>query len=289
MAAGLGGPLHDAMLATAAASGLDLATAIEGADSTLRATDVAQPALLLVEVALAQALPEDLDIVGVAGHSVGEYSAATIAGALDPETAMRLVVERGRAMAAMHDGVMSALLGLDADSVARICATVATSARGEVVVANINAPAQIVISGTADAVSAAEDMARAQGARRVVRLNVSGAFHSPLMRDAAERFAPLLDAAPMTDAAAAVVCNVDASAVTEAEQLRARLRAQLTSPVRWTECIAQLIALGADVLVEVGPQSVLTGLARRIAPHVKAVSVSTPAQAHTLRAAVGAA
>jgi len=289
MADGLEGPVYEALLAAAHNAGFDLAAAVLGSETELRATDVAQPALLLVELALSSALPDGLEVVGVAGHSVGEYAAAAVAGAIASEDAMRLVVERGRAMASAREGVMSALIGIDADAVGEICAEVTAEGHGDVVIANYNGPAQLVISGAAAAVASAEDVARTRGARRVVRLNVGGAFHSPLMRDAAARFTPLLDATLMRDPTVPVVCNVDATAVSTAAPLRARLRDQLTSAVRWTDSVARLIELGAETLIEVGPQSVLTGLAKRIAPSANALSVSTVAQARAVGSTVGVA
>jgi [acyl-carrier-protein] S-malonyltransferase len=279
MAGGLlDAPLARTLLDAAASHGLDLAAALAGDDDTLRPTDVAQPALLLVEAVLAEAVQrvagDAVVVVGVAGHSVGEYAALVAAGALDPVEAMGLVVERGRAMAAMHDGGMAALLGADASLAEEICRTVAEEGGGVVVVANLNAPGQVVLSGARDALERAVALARERGVRRAMPLNVSGAFHSPLMAPAAERFAALLDASAFHDAAVPVACNVDGGALREADALRDRLRRQLTAPVRWVDCVATLVELGADTLVEVGPGSVLTGLAKRIAPEVRTVSIS---------------
>lgn len=279
MAAGLlDTPVATALLDAASAHGLDLRAALDGDDDALRPTEVAQPALLLVSCALTEALRsawgDRLEVVGVAGHSVGEYAALVAAGALDPAEAMGLVVERGRAMAAMRDGGMAALLGAEASLADEICAEV--SRDGEVVVvANLNAPGQVVLSGSRDALDRALVLARERGVRRAMPLNVSGAFHSPLMAPAAERFAALLDGAPFHDAAVPVACNVDAAAVRDAAGLRSRLRAQLTAPVRWVDCVQTLAGLGPEVLVEVGPGAVLTGLARRIAPEVRTMSVSS--------------
>ncbi|MFN2583022.1 MAG: ACP S-malonyltransferase [Candidatus Dormibacteria bacterium] len=275
------------LLQAAAASRLDLAGALEGDDDALRPTDIAQPALLLVEVVLARALG-DADVVAVAGHSVGEYAACTVAGALSPGAAMQLVIERGRAMAAMRHGTMAAVLGLQASSVAELCENASRSTGESVVVANLNAPEQTVISGTTAAVQTASTLARQQGARRVISLNVSGAFHSPLMADASARFADGLDEAHIDTARVPVVCNVDAQPVTDAASLRAHLREQLTAPVRWIDCVHRMLELGVDMLLEVGPGAVLTGLARRIAPDIRAVSVNTIAAAHDMAATVAA-
>jgi [acyl-carrier-protein] S-malonyltransferase len=262
------------LLTAAATAGLDLASALEGDDDHLRRTEVAQPALLMVECTLQAAIPDETPIAAVAGHSVGEYAACVAAGALEPETAMRLVIARGRAMAAMREGTMCAFIGLDADVVSAICEDVQRETGEVVVVANLNAPGQVVISGTVAGVNAATQAATQKGLRRAVPLNVSGAFHSPLMADAATDFAADLDNADIRDPRVPVVCNVDATAVDTADALRDRLRRQLTSPVRWVDCVATLVARGADALVEVGPGTVLSGLARRIAPGVTTAGVS---------------
>ena len=269
------------LLRAAEEEGLDLRAALQGDDDSLRPTAVAQPALLFVEAVLGLSLPDDLDVVAVAGHSVGEYAACVAAGALRPADAMRVVIARGRAMAAMHEGTMSALLGFNAAAAAEVCAE--ASRDGEVVVvANVNAPEQTVISGTTDGVAAAERLAVERGAKRAVRLNVSGAFHSPLMAGAAEQVAAVLEHVEIAPARVPVVANVDATAVTQPDDIRDRLRRQITAPVRWVECVQRLVALGARGLVEVGPGSVLSGLARRITPEVPAQQVGSLAAARAL-------
>jgi [acyl-carrier-protein] S-malonyltransferase len=184
------------------------------------------------------------------------------------------VVQRGRAMAAMRDGSMAALLGAEASLAEEVCREVSEGGGGVVVVANLNAPGQVVLSGSRDALERAIALARERGVRRAMPLNVSGAFHSPLMGPAAERFAALLDQASFRDAAVPVACNVDGAAVQDAAGLRDRLRRQLTAPVRWVDCVDTLVSLGVDALVEVGPGAVLTALAKRIAPEVRGVSVA---------------
>jgi [acyl-carrier-protein] S-malonyltransferase len=144
-----------------------------------------------------------------------------------------------------------------------------------VVVANLNAPGQVVVSGAGKAVAAAASLARDRGLRRAVPLNVSGAFHSPLMTDAARSFAAALDATDLSDPSVPVVCNVDAEPAYDAVTLRERLRWQLTEPVRWEDCVRRMVDLGAATLVEVGPGTILTGLARRIVPGVEAIAVGT--------------
>jgi len=274
-------PIAVEMLDAAKSSGLDLEAALMGDEEHLRPTEIAQPALLFVECTLRSTLPDDLDVVAVAGHSVGEYAAAVAAHALQPAAAMRLVIERGRAMAAMREGTMCALIGIDVDAASAVCNEVERETGEIVVVANHNAPGQLVISGSTSGVDAAAKLALTRGARRAIPLNVSGAFHSPLMTAAAQQFDTMLDSTTLSDPNPPVVCNVDGRDVHTADHLRERLRAQLTSPVRWIECVRRLVELGADTLVEVGPGSVLSGLARRIAPDARAVSVNTPeAAAH---------
>ena len=274
MAAGLlDHPVGATLLDVAGAEGLDLAAALRGIDDELRPTQIAQPALLFVELVLAAALPDHLDVVGVAGHSVGEYAASSVAGAYSPEDAMRMVIRRGREMAAMTEGTMAAVIGLDADAVEAVCA--ATRSGGDVVVVgNLNAPGQVVISGSAAGVARASVLASEAGARRVIPLNVSGAFHSPLMAPAAARFAAVIQNTPRQALRVPVVCNVDGVAVDSVDELPGKLARQLESPVRWMDCVASLIGLGADVLVEVGPGAVLSGLARRIAPQVRTATVN---------------
>lgn len=281
MAAGLDQTdLGRRLRAVAVAAGVDLAPAWGGDDdASLRRTEIAQPALVLTEMVLAAALPQGVEVVAVAGHSVGEFAACAAAGALEPEAALRLVIERARLMAAMTQGTMAAVMGLDAAIVAQLCDAV----EGTVVVANLNAPGQVVISGTVDAVAAASDLARAAGARRVVPLKVSGAFHSPLMAEAAAAFARTVDATPLRAARVPVVTNVGADAVSDAEVLRRRMRRQMGAPVQWAASVRRMVDLGAQALVEVGPGSVLTGLARRAAPEVLAVSIDSLAAASDLR------
>jgi [acyl-carrier-protein] S-malonyltransferase len=279
-------PAAAGMLDAASDAGLDLRGALHGDDEALRATELAQPALLLCGVTLAavvrdglEAAGGEVEVVGVAGHSVGEYAALVAGGALEPAAAMGLVVERGRAMAAMHEGTMAALLGASDELAAEVCAEVGRRGDGPVVVANLNAPGQVVLSGTRAGVDAAVGLARERGVRRAMPLNVSGAFHSPLMEEAAGRVGSLVAAAPFADARIPVVCNVDGAAVTDAAGLRERLRRQLVSPVRWVDCVRRLEALGAEVLVELGPGSVLSGLAKRIAPGIRTLAIARAGEA----------
>lgn len=280
MAASLrGSPVIAALGVAASELSLDLPALLASDEQVLRQTAAAQPALLATELALAAELPAGLEVVGMAGHSVGEYSALAVAGALTPAAALRLVVARARAMAGAPEGAMAAVLGVDVAAVEAACAAV--RATGEVVVvANVNAPTQIVISGSPGGVDAGSRALTAAGARRVVPLNVSGAFHSPLMHQAAQQFAARLAEVPLADPRVPVVSNVDGNACRSALEIRERLPRQLESAVRWTDCVHTLVdELGAEVLVEVGPGTVLSALARRLAPQTRAVSVTDAAAA----------
>jgi [acyl-carrier-protein] S-malonyltransferase len=296
-AAGMGADLLDVppapeLLEVAAAAGIDLRGALAGDEEGLRPTEIAQPALLLVEAVLALRLREaapGIAVVGVAGHSVGEYAALVAAGVLEPTVAMRLVVARGLAMAGMHEGGMTALLGASEELATEVCAEVGAAGGGVVVVANLNGPGQVVISGERAALEAAAALARERGVRRAMPLRVSGAFHSPLMAGAAEEVGRLIDAAPLADATVPVVCNVDGAAVRDAAAIRDRLRRQLVSPVRWSDCVAGLAGLGAEALVEVGPGAVLSGLAGRISPGLRSLQVPGTAAAAGLGGALVAA
>ncbi len=284
----LDAPLAKKLLAIATREGVDLETALNGDDAALKPTEIAQPALFLVETVLAANLPKGLEVLGTAGHSVGEYAAVVAAGVATAEQGMELVIRRGKAMAAMRQGTMAAILGIDAPVAEEICRAVAVDDDTTVVVANLNAPGQVVISGTAAGVEQASAMARERGAKRVVPLAVSGAFHSPLMADAAEAFAADIAAAKFKDTKTPVIANVDGTASLRAEDVRQRLRRQLVSPVRWTDCVARLAGLGCDVFVELGPGSVLTGLAKRIAPGVDGASASTLEELQALPDLLGA-
>ncbi|GAC1342596.1 MAG: ACP S-malonyltransferase [Candidatus Dormibacteria bacterium] len=282
MAAGLlDHPRGQALLEAAAGEGLDLREALAGDSDSLRRTEVAQPALLFVEALLAEPLLELPDLVAMAGHSVGEYAALVAAGVLDAVQAMRLVTLRGRAMAAMRDGGMLALVGAELEVAERVCAE--ASAAGTLAVANLNAPGQVVLSGSLDALTAATEVARRLGVRRALPLNVSGAFHSPLMAAAGQSFAGVLAGEAFLDARVPVVCNVDAGAERAGPALRQRLARQLVSPVRWSDSVRAIVDdLGAELLIEVGPANVLSGLARRIAPGCEVRSVATLEQAGAL-------
>jgi len=250
--------------AAEALSGRDLRRLAESGDpETLSDTRVAQPLLYLVDWAWGVTLLESgVSPVAVAGHSLGELAALAVAGVFSPEAGLELVVERSRLMAACAEqtpGTMSAVLGLSASAISDAIAGIE-----DVWVANDNAPGQVVISGRHAGIALASEAVAAAGARRVVPLAVAGPFHSPLMEAAREAFEAVLRDTEMLDAQIPVVQNTDPTPETDAARIRERLTGQITSPVRWTETMDALAAAGAETLIEAGPGSVLTGLAKRV-------------------------
>ena len=231
--------------------------------------------------------------VAAAGRSLGEYSAYVTAGSLSVEDAARVVRRRGELMleaGARRPGTMAAVLGLAGEAVETACREV-RSGESVAVAANLNAPDQTVISGDPAAVERAGQACKAAGARRVLPLKVSGAFHSPLMAPAAEPLARELARAAFADPAFPVVANASAEPVTDAATARRRLAEQLTAPVRWVEGMRAAVSLaGPDVtFLEVGPGSVLAGLLKRIDPRVKVASVGTADEVERFREQAGAA
>lgn len=248
--------------------GFDLARlCAEGPADKLTSTDVAQPAILTTSIATLRALEaRGLPPASVAlGHSLGEFSALVAAGALAFADALRLVRKRGllmREAGSQAGGAMAAVLGGER---AAIEAALAEVAGGRVLVAaNDNASDQLVISGERSAIDDAVEALKAAGARRVLPLEVSGAFHSPLMAPAAERFAAELADAPIGDARIPVLANVDAQPETEAETIRANLARQITGSVRWRESVGQLRGMGCTGFLEVGAAGILAGMVRKI-------------------------
>ncbi|MFD1677248.1 ACP S-malonyltransferase [Alicyclobacillus fodiniaquatilis] len=242
---------------------------LEGPEAELRLTYYTQPALLTASIAFYRVLAERVDVQAMvaAGHSLGEYSALVAADALSFSDAVHLVYQRGRLMDAAvpaGQGTMAAVLGMEEDALAEICAQV-TREVGEVVeIANLNCPGQIVISGTVAAVAKAGEAAKATGARRAIPLTVSGPFHCSLMEPAASEFGKLLDATNIADAGIPVVANVDAAPHQKAAEIRDVLKRQLYCPVRFTDDVLAMRAMGADMLLELGPGAVLSGLIRKI-------------------------
>ena len=259
-------------------------TCWSGPVERLNDTRQTQPCLLTASVAALRALEErtELRSAVVAGHSVGEYAALVAAGVLDFAAALRLVSRRAELMAgADRDGGMAAVIGLDRSAVERVVDGIGRPT--ELVVANDNAPGQVVISGHRDALAAAEVPLRVVGARRVMPLPVSGAFHSPLMAGVAEQLATAFEAERWTDARIPVVSNVTAEPLTDAHRIRALLAEQVRSPVEWVRCVERMVADGVDTALELGSGAALVGMVRRIAPGLRTAAVTDAA---TLEAAL---
>lgn len=258
-------------------AGRDVAELLLSAEADeLRETRNAQLATYVASLVVLDAV-ERLGVVParVAGHSLGEYTALTAAGVLSFSDGIRLVTERGEAMqvaARERAGTMAAVIALDDDDVAVACATT----DGDVWLANHNAPGQVVIAGAPEAVEAAGEHAKALGARRILPLEVGGAFHTPLMASARERLRKALAQADLRDAEIPVLANVDARAHTSAAEWENLLAAQLCSPVRWRQILHALGEEGVDLLVELGPGTALSGMAKRTLEGVTTMSVTVP-------------
>jgi [acyl-carrier-protein] S-malonyltransferase len=260
--------------------GFDLARLVfEGPEADLALTANTQPAVLTASVAAATACAErGLRPALAAGHSLGEYTALVVAGALRFSDAVRIVRKRGEFMqeaVPVGTGAMAAIMGIELPAVEQVCTEVA---RGEVVeIANVNSTLQIVIAGHRAAVERAVALATERGGKMSVMLPVSAPFHCSLMAPAGTRLAPELDAAPVADPKVPVVRNVDAGITRKAEDVRPFLLRQVANPVRWTECIQRLSSEGATAFVEVGPGRVLSGLLRRIVDGARGQSIEDPA------------
>lgn len=235
----------------------------EGTEDDLKQTKVTQPAIFLHSVALATVLGDKFNPDMVAGHSLGEFSALTAAGALSFEDGLSLVSKRAMAMqkaCEMNPSTMAAIIGLENEDVEKVCAEI-----DEVVVpANYNTIGQIVISGSHAGIDQAITLLQEKGARRAIKLPVGGAFHSPLMEPAREELAAAIAEAPIAEPRYPIYQNVDAKPHTDPDQIRQNLIAQLTSPVRWTQTVQNLLSDGATEFIEVGPGKVLQGLVKKI-------------------------
>jgi [acyl-carrier-protein] S-malonyltransferase len=243
----------------------------EGSAEDLMQTKVTQPCVFLHSVISVLALGDDFRPEVTAGHSLGEFSALTAAGALSFEDGLRLVSKRAGAMQKCCEGQkssMAAVLGLEDAVIEEVCAKV-TAEGGVVVAANYNCPGQIVISGTVEGVDKASKLLEEAGAKRVVKLQVSGAFHSPLMNPAEEELSQAIASTEFFTPKCPVYQNVDALAHTSPEEIKANLIKQLTSPVRWTKTVQNIIAQGVSEFVECGPGNVLQGMMRKIDRSVK--------------------
>ncbi len=253
---------------------------LEGPMEALTRTEVAQPALFCVALAVtdaarARGLQPDL----VAGHSLGEYTAAAASGAISVEDGIELVSLRGRLMGEIGDerpGAMAAVIGLDADKLGTLCEEAA--AAGMVTLANINSPTQIVVSGEEDGVAKLMELAEEAGASRVVKLQVAAAFHSELMKPVQEQMAGAVRDVAWSNPRVPVASNSRGAIVDDAESLQAALVEQIASPVRWVECVQALVGAGATTFLESGPGRVLGGLVRQIHPDADVFSADSPAR-----------
>ena len=235
----------------------------EGTAEELKETKVTQPAIFTLSVIMAKLLGEDFKPTMVAGHSLGEFSALTAVGALDFESALKLVSARAMAMqkaCEMKPSTMAAILGLTDEQVENICESTA----GVVVAANYNCPGQLVISGEIEAIEAACESAKEAGARRALVLPVGGAFHSPMMEPARAELAAAIEATEFHTPLCPVVQNSVAKAVSDPAEIKQNLIDQLTAPVKWTQSVQQMIASGVTDYVECGPGKTLQGLVKKI-------------------------
>lgn len=258
----------------------------EGPEEALTDTINAQPAILVHSLASLAAMKSVLGTSLAnpqfsAGHSLGEYSALAAGNAFEFTDAIRLVRSRGVAMkraGEMRPGAMAAILGLEESQVERLC-----SEAGAVQIANLNAPGQIVISGDKSAIDRALARAREYGAKRAIRLAVSIAAHSELMRPAAVEFKNVVDSTPIAESRVPIVSNITAQPLQNADAIRAEMIAQLTSPVQWVKSIDYVRTHGTGVFIEIGPKDVLVGLIRRIAPDATAISLGSVSAIRSLR------
>ncbi len=289
------------------ALGFSLSTlCFQGPEGSLRETINAQPAIVTVSLACLAAFQEALSPDNAmwtspllpaytAGHSVGEYAALVTAGAIDLPAAARLVRERGRLM--HHEGSvcasgMAAIIGMDTETLQAICqeatqqlqtelaATGELDAHshpglGKVAIANYNAPGQIVISGEQRAINRAGELAKARGAKRVIPLAVSAAFHSPVMQPAAEQMTHVLATAPLTDVTLPIISNIHATPMTSAQEMRTELAQQIAASVQWTRTIEYLAQAGVTIFIEIGPGQALTGMVKRIVKGVTTLNIGS--------------
>jgi [acyl-carrier-protein] S-malonyltransferase len=274
-----------------------------GPDETLRETINTQPAIVTVSLALLAALQEaladqapastsswtlPLTPAYTAGHSVGEYAALVVSGSLALADAVRLVRERGRLMhreGTVCPGSMAAIIALDEETLRDVCAQATAQAvaqgtgthpgEGQVAIANYNAPGQIVISGELKALNLAMEMARARGAKKVIPLAVSGAFHSPVMQPAAEGLARAIAATPVKDAQIPLIGNMHAVPLTGAQEIREELAGQIAASVQWIRSVEYLVNEGVTTFIEIGPGQALTGMIKRIAKGTTLMNVSS--------------
>lgn len=245
----------------------------EGPEEDLKQTINTQPAILTTSIAALEVLKAKTGLAPsfVAGHSLGEYGALYESGVLTLESALKLIQKRAESMSEAKGGAMAAVLGLDDDKV--VAALKEASESGYVSVANYNCPGQVVITGETDAIAKASEVLSAAGAKRVMPLAVSGAFHSELMRSASEKFGEYLADFDLNDAKIPVITNVDAAITEKSEDFKSKMPQQIYSSVYWTQTIQKMVEEGVDTFVEIGPGKVLAGLNKKINAEVKTYNV----------------
>lgn len=245
----------------------------EGPEEDLKQTINTQPAILTTSIAALEVLKAKLSVepTYVAGHSLGEYGALYTAGVLSLEDTLKLIQKRAEAMNGAKGGAMAAVLGLDDAKV--IEALKDASSVGYVAVANYNCPGQVVITGENEAIAKAQEVLSAAGAKRVMPLAVSGAFHSEKMRGASEEFAAYLNGFSLNDAKIPVITNVDAQTTEKANEFKSKMPQQIYSSVYWTQTIQKMVKNGVDTFIEIGPGKVLAGLNKKINAEVKTYNV----------------
>ena len=245
----------------------------EGTDEGLRQTKVTQPAVFLHSVISAICMGDEFKPAMTAGHSLGEFSALVAAGALSFEDGLKLVYARAMAMQKACEAApstMAAIIGIADDKVEKICNEVSKEGKGVVVPANYNCPGQLVISGNVEAINEACARIKAAGAKRALPLKVGGAFHSPLMQPAKDELQNAIEQTDIKEPKCPVYQNVDGKPHTDPKEIKANLIAQLTSSVRWTQCVQNMIADGATDFTECGPGKALQGMIARISKDVNA-------------------
>ena len=244
---------------------------IEGSTQDLQQTRVTQPPIYIHSVIKSKVLGDKFRPDALAGHWLGEYSALTAAGSISFDSGLKLVSQRAEAMqkaCELEDGTMAAIFGLEDEKVVQICDKI----EGLVVAANFNCPGQLVISGCTDAIASACEIMKSSGARRALVLTVGGAFHSPLMEPARIELANAIENTEFASPICPVIQNLVANAVTDPLAIQKNLVDQLTAPVRWTQRVEKMVAMGVSHFIEVGPGKVLQGLVRKINPQTKVSS-----------------
>lgn len=248
-----------------------------GTDEDLKQTKVTQPAVFLHSVISAICMGDAFQPAMVAGHSLGEFSALVAAGALSFEDGLKLVYARAMAMqkaCEAQPSTMAAIIGLPDDKIEEVCAAVSKMGKGVVVPANYNNPGQLVISGNIEAINEACEQLKAAGAKRALPLKVGGAFHSPLMQPAKDELQAAIEKTEFSEPKCPIYQNVDAQPHTDAAEIKQNLIAQLTSSVRWTQIVQNMIANGADDFTECGPGKALQGMIAKISKEVTAHGIA---------------